>query len=88
MSQPAAMAFGTASHLGMTPAMPIMWEASEMMRPLKPSSPRSRSCKSSGAREAGRISSLRMPGRTLRLQAGRLICPVMTASSPSSIMVL
>ena len=87
MSQPAAMHRGTASLRAMTPAMPIMCEASEMMSPLKPSSPRSRSFSSSGAREAGISSASVRPGRTFRLQAGKLIWPVITASRPSSIIV-
>ena len=87
MSQPAAMQRGTASLRAITPDMPIIWEASEMITPLKFICSRSRSCSSSGAREAGRTSSFFSPERSFRLMAGREIWPVMTASSPSSIIV-
>ena len=87
ISQPEAMALGTATERFSMQAMPAMWEASVMTRPLKPISPRSRSVSSSGARVAGMMSSSRMPGRSLRLMAGRAIWPTMMLSRPSSIIV-
>ncbi len=81
------MALGTATSRFSMQAIPAMWEASVITSPLKPICCRKRSVSSSGARVAGMISSSLMPGRSLRLMAGRAMCPTMMLSSPSSIMV-
>src|SRR5450755_1172374 len=61
---------------------PIIWDASVRMRPLKPSSSRSRSCSSSGDRVAGRISVSVMPGRYFRDSSGAPMWPTMMDWTP------
>ena len=78
------MAAGMAFSRGMAALKPIICVASVMIRPLKPSSCRSTSFRSSGASVAGRISSSRMPGRYFCDSARWQMWPTMTASIPSS----